>query len=61
MVRVIRAERDIHVPLDPEMKGSAFRPVKKGILALIPEGFNLPKDAYTDLGKVEFKKKKRDE
>lgn len=61
MVRLIRAERDIHVPLDPEMKGSSFRPVQKGLLALIPEGFNLPKDAYIDLGKVELKKKKRNE
>lgn len=61
MVKVIRAERAIHVPIDPEKPDSLYRPVQKGLLALVPEGFNLPKESYIDLGRVEFKKKKRNE
>ena len=60
-MKLIRAMRDIHVPHNPEKPDvNSFRAVQKGIVALIPDNFKLPKDAYTDLGKVQLKKEKDD-
>lgn len=56
-MRVIRAERNIFVPQNPEQPDkNSMRLVSTGLVALIPECFELPKDAFKDLGKVKIKK-----
>lgn len=57
-MQVIRAKRTIMVPVNPEQPdNNVMRPVQAGLVALIPTGFNLPKDAYDKVGKVTLSKK----
>ena len=59
-MRVIKAERGIYIPADPSHPANgAMRLVQTGIMALIPDDFELPKDAYIDLGKLDIRKDKR--
>jgi hypothetical protein len=53
-MKLIRAKRGIHVPVNPEMSENAvMRPVAMGLVALIHDEFTLPEDSYIDLGKVD--------
>lgn len=52
-MKIIRATRDIHVPHNPENPDTnSFKAVQRGLLALVPEDFNLPSDSFIDLGNV---------
>ena len=57
-MKIIRAQRGIYVPHNPENPNyDSMRLVAKDILAIVPDGFELPKDAYIDLGKVHLRNK----
>lgn len=59
-IRLIRAKRNIFVPHDPENPDkNSMRLVQTGLIALVPNNFELPKDYYLDLGKVQVKKDKK--
>ena len=58
-IKAIRANRGINVPLDPEKKDSMTRVIQKGMLALVPESYELPEDSYIDLGKIDLTEKKK--
>lgn len=59
-MKIIRAMRDLHVPHNPEKpEANSFRAVQKGLVALVPDNFNLPKNYYVDLGKVNLNKPKK--
>lgn len=61
-MRLIRAKRGLHVPVDPENpETSTMRPVFAGLVALVPDGFQMSKDAYVDLGKVKIPKEETKE
>lgn len=50
-MKIIRATRDIHVPHNPENPlPNSFKAVQSGLIALVPDDFNLPEDAFIDLG-----------
>lgn len=58
-MRVIRAERGIYVPQNPESPDKlSVRLVETNIIALVPDDYHLPEDSYTDLGKLKIDKKK---
>lgn len=40
-MKVIRALKNIHVPSNPEEKGSKYIEVRKGLIALVPDNFNI--------------------
>lgn len=57
-MRIVRAERNIFVPLNPEKPiGSSVRLVESGLIALIPEDYHLPEESYTHVAKVKFESK----
>jgi len=56
-MKIIRASRDVYVPVNPEQPDkNSMRLVHKNLLAIIPEEFELPEDSYIDLGKFNLKK-----
>lgn len=63
-MRIIRAVRDLHIPNDPENPNvNSFRAIQRGIVALVPDNFQLPDGTYQDLGnfkpeKIRLGKKK---
>lgn len=58
-MKVIRAERGVFVPHNPENPdNNSMRLVGKGLLALIPDNFQLPKGSYQDLGKLKLEDQK---
>lgn len=60
-MKIIRAERGIYVPHDPENPdNNSMRAVHAGLIALVPDNFSLPKDYFQDLGRVEVKRLKKD-
>lgn len=61
-MKVIRANRGLYVPNNPEKPdNNSMRLVPTGLVALVPEDFNLPEGSYADLGKFKEKKKKEDQ
>lgn len=57
-MKVIRAERLIHVPVDPENPDkSIMRPVHAGLVALVPDNYKLPEGSARELGSFKEKKK----
>lgn len=58
-MKLIRAKRGIHIPVDPEMSENAvMRPVSIGLVALIHDNFTLPEDSYVELANIEVDKMK---
>ena len=58
-MKLIRAKRGIHIPVDPEMSENAvMRPVSMGLVALIHDNFTLPEDSYVELANIEVDKMK---
>lgn len=59
-MKIIRASRDIYVPVNPEDPDkNSLRPVHKNLIAIVPEDFLLPEDSYVDLGKFNLKKSEK--
>lgn len=57
-MKIIRAERGIYVPHNPEKPDkNSMRLVQNGLLAIVPDEFELPEDSYIDMGKVHLHKK----
>lgn len=58
-MKVIRAKRGIHIPRNPENPDmNAMQLVQTGLLALIPDDFQLPEDAFAEVGKFTVRKNK---
>lgn len=60
-MKIIRANRGLYIPVDPENKESVVRLVNPGLIALIPDDFQLPKGSYKELAKVNVKKDKNNQ
>lgn len=60
-MKIIRAERGVYVPHDPEKpNNNEMRLLQKGLVALVPSNYALPQDSYKDLGKVDLNKLKKE-
>lgn len=60
-MKVIRADRGIYVPHDPEKPdNNQMRLLQKGLVALVPESYVLPEGSYKDLGKLDLNKLKKE-
>lgn len=60
-MKLIKAVRGVYIPHDPEKPvNSEMRLLSKGVIGIIPDDFQLPKDSYEDLGKLKLKKEKED-
>lgn len=59
VVRVIRANRTLYVPNNPESKDEfkTVRLVQTGLIALVHNDYKLPADSFTELGKINLDKK----
>ena len=58
-IKVIRAEKNIFVPNNPEKPDkNSMRLVSTGLVALVPDSYALPEGSYQDLGKIQAKKEK---
>ena len=58
-MKVIRAKGHIYVPTNPEKPDtSTMRLVQTGLIALVPDDFQLPKDKFEEVGKVKVNKVK---
>lgn len=53
---VVRVKLGAYVPSDPENKDSVLKGVGAGVVTLVPESFDLPKEKYDLISKVEIKK-----
>lgn len=64
-MKVIRAKRQIFVPINPESpERSSMRLVQTGLVALVPSDYVLPADYYVDvctLGEEPKTRKKREQ
>lgn len=61
-MKVIRAKRNITIPINPEKPyNNAVRLVPAGLIAIVPSNFKLPKDSYVDVCKVKIKEEKEDQ
>lgn len=58
-MKLIRANKGIYVPADPESKADlnlqAMRLVQTGLVALIPDNFNLPEDSHKVISSFQVK------
>ena len=60
-MKVIRADRGIYVPHDPEKPDhNQMRLLQKGLIALVPDNYVLPEGSYKDLGKLKLDKSNKD-
>lgn len=55
---VVRMLKGAYVPSSPEDENSLLKPVSAGLVALIPDGFELPKGTFEVIQKVNVKKNK---
>lgn len=61
-MRVIRAERNLFVPQNPEKPDkNSMRLVPTGLVALVPDEYKMPEGSFKEIGKVKFSKSKKDE
>lgn len=59
-MKVIRANRVVFVPHDPEKPNNqSMRFVGQGTLALVPDDYELPEGSYQDLGKLKLENVKQ--
>lgn len=59
-MKVIRATKGIHVPVNPENPNhNVMRLVHTGLIALVPKDFKLPEDSYVEVGTVKVKDVKK--
>lgn len=60
-MKLIKAVRGVYIPHDPEKPvSSEMRLLSAGVIGIIPDDFELPKDSYKYLGKLHIKKDKED-
>ena len=58
-MKVIRANRGIFIPQNPENPDmNSMRLVQTGLIAIVPDGFALPKDSFSDVGEFQYTSKK---
>lgn len=61
-MKVIRAERNIFVPQNPENPDkSMMRLVATGLVALVPKDYELPDGSYQEIGVIKKSSKKKSE
>lgn len=58
-MKVIRAKRVLHVPVNPEQPDhNVMRPVHTGLLAIVPTNFRAPPDSYDVVQKLNIQNPK---
>ena len=61
-MRVIRAERNLFVPHNPEKPDkNSMRLVPTGLVALVPDEYEMPEGSFKEVGRVKVSKSKKDE